>query len=103
MKLEITEAAKAKLVEYAAAITEYRAVACVGWVSGGVRTQFDPDGSERSSPIQPHWAVGFYDPANVPDDQVITISGILFVRDKRLDGKMLDFQNGRFELKEAWA
>jgi hypothetical protein len=99
MRLLITEAARTKLVEAMAAITEYHPVACVGWVSRGVRTKFDPDGSERSSPVPPHWGVGFYDPANLSSDQITTVSGIPFLRDERLDGKTLDFLDGRFDVR----
>lgn len=98
MKLAITEAARAKLREAMAEITEFRPVASVGWVSGGVRTQRDADGSERSAPIQPHWGLGFYDPSSLTPDQITVVSGIAFLRDERLDGKTLDFKDGRFDV-----
>ena len=99
MKLKITEAAKYKLTEAMAAITEFCPVACVGWVEGGVRTRVDSDGSERSFPVEPHWGVGFYDPVNLASDETVTISGIPFLRDEMLDGKILDFRDGRFDVR----
>jgi hypothetical protein len=99
MRLLITEAARTKLLEAMAAITEYRPVACVGWVSGGVRTKLDADGSERSSPLSPHWGVGFYNLADLSSDDIATVSGIPFLRDERLDGKTLDFRDGRFDVR----
>jgi hypothetical protein len=99
MQLAITDAARAKLAEAMAATSQERLVASVGWVSGGLRTQRGADGTEHSSPIQPHWGLGFYDPASLSPDQIIVVCGIPFLRDEQLDGKTLDFRDGHFEVK----
>ena len=98
MDLTLTPAALAKLRELMEGITEYRAVASVGWVKGGVRTRIESGGRESSSPVESHWSVGFYNPASLPTESIVSISGIPFVLDESFHGKILDFKNGRFQL-----
>jgi len=99
MPFTVTDAARAKLLLAIASITEFKAVACVGWSSGGHATRVDATGNDATSPLAPGWFVGFYDPARVPPDSITMISGIPFVLGDGLDGKTLDIEHGRFVVR----
>jgi hypothetical protein len=99
MPFTVTDTARAKLLVAIASITEFEAVACVGWSSGGHQTSVDANGNEVTSPLPPDWFVGFYDPARVPAESITTISGIPFVLGDGLDEKTLYFENGRFVVR----
>jgi hypothetical protein len=99
MPLTVTEAARAKLLVAIASITEFNAVACVGWSTGGHETRVDASGAQVSSALPPGWFVGFYDPARVPAESITMISGIPFVLGDGLDEKTLDFEHGRFVVR----
>ena len=99
MHLRITDAARAKVIEARASAPGHRGVAAIAWVSAGVCTSVNSDGRELSSPVEPHWGLGFYDPANLSADQVQDVLGIPFLIDEALDGKLLDFENGRFHVR----
>jgi hypothetical protein len=103
--LKLTPEARSELLAWLDRITEYRAIAAVGGVKSASRMRLLPNGEEEFENIGPHWSVGFYSPDKVPAEQVVRIDDIPFVFGQgnismRLDGAVLDFRNGQFEVTE---
>lgn len=71
-------------------------VVSVAWVSTGSWLKELPDGTEKTGAIYPGWGVGFYKRSNIHPEDIVEIDGIEFVLDERLNGKALDFTNGKF-------
>ena len=82
-------------------IPNYTAVVTVAWTERGPWLKLRPDGTEDSGVLEAGWDVGFYDPAKVPPEEIVQIDGIGFVFAQgdismRLDGKALDYVDGKF-------
>lgn len=99
MKLEITAAARAKIMEAKSKIGTGPLVACVGWVKGGIKVWANAQGNEVSTPIEAHWGLGFYERGHVRAEQIVDVGGITFLEDDSLDCKTLDFQEGEFRVR----
>jgi hypothetical protein len=99
MKLEITPAARTKILEAQSKIGKCSLVACVGWVKGGIKVWTNAQGTETSTPIRAHWGLGFYEKDSVNGEQIADIGGIAVLEDDSLDGKTLDFQEGGFRVR----
>jgi hypothetical protein len=99
--LEVSEAARELLLRHISHITEYEnPIAAVLWAERGTVSK---DSATKELP--PHWGVGFYDPKKIPVAEVQVISGIKFVFgqgaiSERLNGKLLDAENGRFVITD---
>ena len=96
MNLIITEKAQARLRELLASISEFRPAVCVGKVKKGTTRHVDASGKTIVEPIDPGWGVGFYDISKLSPGDVLTISGFNFLIDETLNGRTLDYENGRF-------
>jgi hypothetical protein len=100
-RLRLTEAARDELLRAIGRISEYAAVVTVAWAERGPWLKLRPDGTEESGVIEAGWGVGFYDPTKIPPEEIVQIDGIDFVFAQghismRLDGKALDYVDGKF-------
>jgi hypothetical protein len=78
----------------------YQPVVTIAWSLGGRVTH--PDG--RTEPRPPGWGVGFYNPEQIPEEEIVHISGIPFVfgqdvKSMELDGQLLDFDGRKFHVR----
>jgi hypothetical protein len=101
INLRVSEAAKQLLLRDISAITEYVAIVTISW---GLEYSFGKDGNPKEP--SEGWSVGFYDTKDVPLDGIQEISGIKFVFNQgpissRLNGKVLDAQNGNIVVRDA--
>jgi len=105
--LALTPAAKAALIRDMARISEFVPVASVLWAESATLGR----ALTRSGEVEhrgPHWSVGFYDLAKVSRWMVVDIDGIRFrfIRQpalSRLDGAMLDYEQGHYIVHEHGA
>ena len=100
ISLTLTTAAQTALTRLISQITEYRAVATVAWSEGGSRIN-----KGITTPLPPSWGVAFQDRAQLPGDEIQQIGGIEFIFmqgaiSERLNGKTLDWNNGRFRVRK---
>jgi hypothetical protein len=101
--LKITEAARRALQEFLRHC-EPGSVATVAWSESGVRTRSMPDGTIQFNGTGPEWGIGAYKRSNIPQGEIVTISGIelWFAQgeiSERLNGKTLDYRAGRFHVE----
>jgi hypothetical protein len=100
IKLEISAAAKEELLRCISEIKEFEAIATVGWSEGGTST--DRNGVKKELPSG--WCVGFYNPKDIPVEEIQIIAEIKFifwqgVISERLNGKLLDVENEKFVVR----
>ncbi len=93
VNLNLSKAALAKLLEYFERAELENHVATLAWATDGTDT--------RGNRLGPHWSIGFYERTKVADEPIVNIQGINFVfmqpwKIADIEGKTLDFRNGRF-------
>lgn len=100
--LTVTEAARRALLDFLGHC-EPGSVITVSWCEGSAKIEQLPDGRLHFQDTGAGWGVGAYTRNKIPEDEIVTISGIEFCFaqgeiSERLNGKTLDFHGGSFRV-----